>query len=445
MATWQRIERNALRVLTAGFALTIAVLLGSAWLGVEALEALENRAEDLLSRRRVTTQLIDEIQGQETSLSTVFYELIADPKPADLSALEGRLRDIEDGVRRTLESARAESNRSEWTDAQQGIEEFLAEVRRAANPEQARTPGSTRQALARLLLAHEEMEKVIVKLVETNYRSALAQEASESLDHEAFLRRALILLGVGLALALACAVTTVRSAGRMFHRMAWQAREVSRLSRHVLETQEQTLHRFSRELHDEFGQALTAIEANLAAVPTDSPEVAAHIEDCTLLVKDLMTSVRDLSQLLRPSTLDDFGLKASLQGLAESFTQRTGIRVEPHLEFDGRLQGETETHLYRIAQEALTNAARHSNATHVTLTLAQQGRKLLLTIADDGGGLKSSDPGGGMGLAGMRERMRIAGGKLEIQSNASGVTVTAEVNLDEAAQRAEADPSLVGG
>lgn len=442
--TWQRIERNVLRLLVAGFSLTIVVLLGSAWLGMQALEALETQTEDLLSRRRVSTQLIDEIQKEQTSLNSLFYELVADPDPDESEVFRARLEGIETDVRRTLESARGETNPSDWRNTRTGIESFLAEARKAIAPDRS-AARSAPDALASLLLAHEEMEQDIGELVQSNYKDAIAQEAAESSAHQAFLRRALILLAVGLALALVCAVITVRAAGRMFHRMAWQARELSRLSRHVLENQEHMLQRFSRELHDEFGQSLTAIEANLAAVPADSPAVAAHLEDCTLLVKDLMSSVRDLSQLLRPSTLDDFGLKASLHGLAESFAQRTGIAVEPHLEFDRRLHGEIETHLYRIAQEALTNAARHANATKVVMTLAEEESRLRLTIADNGGGLRSKGASRGMGLAGMRERMRIAGGTLDVKTNANGVTVIAEVVLDEAAQRAKADPSLVGG
>jgi signal transduction histidine kinase len=242
-------------------------------------------------------------------------------------------------------------------------------------------------------------------------------------------------------------VITVRVAVRMFRRTEWQARELSRLSGHVLETQEQMLHRFARELHDEFGQSLTAIEANLAAVPVASPEVSSRIEDCSLLVKDLMSNVRELSQLLRPSTLDDFGLKPSLQLLAESFAQRTGISINSRLDFSGRVPGEIETHLFRIAQEALTNVARHSKATRVDLSLEKRGGVLRLSIADNGGGIKSKPKPdrGGLGLAGMRERMRVAGGQLEVRSDSQGVTVVAEVALDEAAQRAETHPSLVGG
>jgi signal transduction histidine kinase len=357
--------------------------------------------------------------------------------------LQERLAGIESDVQNTLESARGEANPSGWADAKAGIEVFLRQARQSVENSRFRT-GSP-EALAGLLQAHQAMEKGIGRLVEANYQSAVAQEASGSREHEANLRRALTLLGIGLALALACAAITVRAIGRIFHRMAWQARELSRLSRHVLETQEQMLQRFARELHDEFGQSLTAIEANLAAVPSDSPAVAEHVEDCTLLVKDLMANVRDLSQLLRPSTLDDFGLKPSLQALVDSFAQRTGIDVKAEFEFEDRLHGETEIHLYRIAQEALTNVARHSGARHARVTLTKRDGRVRLTIADDGIGIHRKAAHRGFGLAGMRERMRIAGGTLELKTDGAGVAVIAEVALDEASQHAEADPSPVSG
>jgi signal transduction histidine kinase len=248
--------------------------------------------------------------------------------------------------------------------------------------------------------------------------------------------RAGMLLAIGVVSAFLCAIATIGIALHMFRRSEWQARELARLSAHVLETQEQILRRFSHELHDELGQTLTAIEANLAVLPAPTSEAALRKEDSVLLVKDAIGTVRELSQLLRPSTLDDFGLASSLQWLAESFAQRTQIAVEPKLAFDGRLQGDIETHLFRIAQEALTNVARHSGATSATVSLFEDNGRLRLSVADNGRGLPTGrstvargGSSGGFGLIGMRERMRAAGGLLRVQSGGGGVTVIAEVPL----------------
>jgi signal transduction histidine kinase len=241
------------------------------------------------------------------------------------------------------------------------------------------------------------------------------------------LSNSLFLLGCAVALSLLCAAQSIYSIRGVLKRARWQARELSRLSGHVLEMQEATLRRLSRELHDEFGQTLSAIEANLAAIPITAPEQSARVEDCMLLVQDAIANVRELSQLLRPSILDDFGLRAGLQSLADSFAQRTGIEVRTDIVFDGRLPALTETHLFRITQEALTNIVRHSGAKHADLKLSAVPGAVVLSISDDGHGLTGKNGRTGFGMMGMRERMHAAGGKLHVDSRPGGLTVTAEV------------------
>jgi signal transduction histidine kinase len=435
----RRLDKKVLWGLAAGFGLTILLMLSAGYLGIRAIDTVEERSEELLRQHRAATQLIDEIQGEEAGLSSLFYALAAAPGPVDGSGLLHRLDGLEAEVRQTLQAAGGSSTAERWEGARAAVENFIAEVRLLLT----QAGGGRLELPARFFRAHEELVSEISKLVAANYQLAIEQERRESAAHRERLRNVLVLLGGALVLSTLCAVATVRIATSVFRRVIWQARELSRLSGHVLNSQEELLHRFSRELHDEFGQSLTAIEANLAAVPQTSPEAAPRVEDCTLLVKDLMSKVRELSQFLRPSGIDDFGLGPSLQSLAESFTQRTGIRTDLRLEYGGRLEGETETHLFRIAQEALTNVARHSGAERVRLALERRGDRVRLTIADDGGGLKPTQrEGGGLGLAGMRERMRVSGGELQILSSPQGVTVIAEVTAHEAER--EANPDFAG-
>ena len=124
--------------------------------------------------------------------------------------------------------------------------------------------------------------------------------------------------------------------------------------------------------------------------------------------------------------LDDFGLDAGLRWLAEGFTQRTGIEVEYQSDFNGRLADETETHLFRIAQEALTNVARHSGATRVRLGLHAANGTIQLSIADNGHGIQAE--GAGLGMTGMRARARNAGGEFSLRSsNGHGVEIEVTV------------------
>lgn len=281
---------------------------------------------------------------------------------------------------------------------------------------------------------------LVIALLVAADRSALdAIQAVEHLDvaqEEGFaaqFNRARGFLGVALLLAVTIAAATIVLARRLFRRMQWQSDELARLSAHMLETQEATVRRFSRELHDEFGQTLSAIEANLVALDSrEHPrDISGRIEDCIGLVQDVISQAREMSQLLRPSILDDFGLSASLEWLADGVAQRTGLRVRYTSTFTGRVSDDVETHVFRIAQEALTNTVRHAGATHVEMNLRDQDGDLTLTLADNGKGLTTppTTPRG-LGLVSMRARARQIGGELTMQSEPhKGTTIIARVPM----------------
>ncbi|HYP14782.1 MAG TPA: sensor histidine kinase, partial [Bryobacteraceae bacterium] len=242
-----------------------------------------------------------------------------------------------------------------------------------------------------------------------------AQEAATIQRSSDRISQSFVLLWAAVSLSAIGAGVTTGVANAVFRRMEWQRSELAALSRHVIESQESTARRFSRELHDEFGQILSALEANLIAVRLGQNQ-AERLDDCMKLVKDAISNVRHLSQLLRPSILDDFGLNAGLAWLAEGFEQRTGIKVDYDSSFNGRLADEAETHLFRIAQEALTNVARHANASRVQIELIGSEMQVLLRISDNGNGLTASKQRSGMGLIGMRARARTFGGEFNINT-----------------------------
>jgi signal transduction histidine kinase len=170
------------------------------------------------------------------------------------------------------------------------------------------------------------------------------------------------------------------------------------------------------------GQSLTAVKANLVALYSHANGGRPQLEDCLRLVDEAIVNVRELSQLLRPTILDDFGLQASLRWLCDRFKQRTSIDVVFQSNLDERLADETETHLFRIAQEALTNVARHAAATRVEVSLHHTGGQVSLRVADNGKGLTTEVMGGsrGLGMVGMRARARSIGGELKVQSPGTG-------------------------
>jgi two-component system sensor histidine kinase UhpB len=213
----------------------------------------------------------------------------------------------------------------------------------------------------------------------------------------------------------------------------------------LLEKQELLARRLSHELHDELGQLLTALKTNFSrhsAVCGDP----AWAGDCAQLLKDSIRSTHEISQLLHPTILDDFGLDSALAWLCERFEERHHIEVRYGSSFLDRLDPQTETHLFRIAQEALTNVARHSSATLVTIQLSEEQNAARLRIADNGVGMSpQSDPAvPSFGLTGMKARARSLEGEVTIRSSPGEGTVINVLFPKRELVNAKENPHLVG-
>jgi two-component system sensor kinase len=319
-----------------------------------------------------------------------------------------------------------------WTSLRETSAAFSGEARRILSAE-----NPTSFASLDLFRDHEAFTAVVARLIESDYRNISAAQAQIDSRSSRLLEISALFASGSVLLALIFAALTVRMASQLIRGMEWQAAELSRVSWHMLQDQEATARRFSHELHDELGQSLTAVKTNLAALRAGAD--TTRIDDCLRLVDESIGNVRQMSQLLRPTILDDFGLDAGLRWLCEGFAARTGIEVDCASTFTGRLPDETETHLFRIAQEALTNVARHSGAHHVEVRLASSGHHIRLTIQDDGHGLPQApspvaSPAdrkpGPLGLIGMRARARSAGGDVTVRSRPDqGVLIDVQVPL----------------
>ena len=208
---------------------------------------------------------------------------------------------------------------------------------------------------------------------------------------------------------------------RLLDRLEANEREFRRLGRAVWRVQEDERRHLARELHDGIGQTLTALKHRLAQVAGElgaaDPELRARMESAIALCTEALEDTRQLSRLLRPPILDDLGLAPALQWLGRSVGEGAGIAVVVEIGDDlPQLGGELQTLLFRVAQEALNNVARHAHASSVLLRLVEQSGELQLQVIDDGMGF---DPGvaRGSGLGGMRERLRLHGGRLELRSS----------------------------
>jgi PAS domain S-box-containing protein len=196
------------------------------------------------------------------------------------------------------------------------------------------------------------------------------------------------------------------------------------LSRRLLEVQEQERRHIARELHDEIGQAFTALRLGLQAVERQCPEsVAPAVRDGLAVVDAALRQVRDLSLDLRPSLLDDLGLVPALRWYVDRLAQRARLCI--HLAADRlpqRLPPELETVCFRVVQEALTNVMRHAPGRRVWVEVGRDGPAVRLRVADDGPGFdvaeawRRSAAGDSLGLVSMRERVELVGGELEVES-----------------------------
>jgi two-component system, NarL family, sensor histidine kinase UhpB len=213
---------------------------------------------------------------------------------------------------------------------------------------------------------------------------------------------------------------------RMLVRIEDERRRSGRL---VLRAQEEERRRLARDLHDEVNQALTAILLRLEALSQAAPpELAQELGELKRLVNQAMSELLQLARQLRPTALDDHGLLPAMASQVRRFAAQTGIKADlTATGSDTQLQPDEETAVYRIAQEALANVARHANASQVEVGLRTDGDGVELTVRDDGRGFEPSRPrgdgrDGGLGLGGMAERARLVGGELTIESRPGGGT-----------------------
>jgi signal transduction histidine kinase len=201
--------------------------------------------------------------------------------------------------------------------------------------------------------------------------------------------------------------------------------------RRVVAAQELERRRLARELHDETGQSLTSILLGLRSLEefVDSDDERAAVADIRRLAVETLQDVRRLAVELRPKALDDFGLEAALERLTDNFREQTGLTVDFVAGLgDEQLPAEVATALYRIVQEGLTNVVKHAHAQTVSILLTRKNGHVALVIEDDGGGFDPEGPADGFGIQGMRERVDLLGGSLQVESRTgAGTTLAVEV------------------
>lgn len=230
---------------------------------------------------------------------------------------------------------------------------------------------------------------------------------------------------------------------RLFHRLLDGERRFRGLARSVWQVQEEERRRLARELHDSIGQTLVGLihQAERLSGRVANGESRNLASDVEALARQALDETRELSRLLRPPVLDDLGLEPALAWLARTLGERTGLKTELNCSLaDDRLDPEIETLVFRVVQEALSNAIRHAPGAKVHVNVAQGRSSLAVEVGDDGPGfdagevLAAGGPVTSAGLRGMRDRVELFGGCLEIRSApGEGTVVRIELPLDSGA------------
>ncbi|HLG15497.1 MAG TPA: PAS domain S-box protein [Blastocatellia bacterium] len=227
-----------------------------------------------------------------------------------------------------------------------------------------------------------------------------------------------------LAESLSAQAAAALQNGALFEQVKAGRERLESLSRQLMEAQETERRHLARELHDEIGQALTAVKLNLQALQQSlsARELKSRLDECIGIADRTLQQVRNLSIDLRPSMLDDIGLVSALRWYVDRFGQRSGINAQFSAARLARLPSEIETACFRVAQESLTNVVRHSRARQVGVELKRRDGELELGIRDDGIGFDAHEAraraarGESFGLLGMEERVALVGGRIEILS-----------------------------
>jgi len=293
----------------------------------------------------------------------------------------------------------------------------------------------------------EIISSIITSLLALNDQAQTEAGQQVSLTYGKVKRDILVLIGILFLVALGSGLYTLEANRKTFdrlhhlaERLQTQSEELRMLSWKLIDVQEKTLRQVARDLHDEFGQILTAIGVTLGRASQKAldkdPVFVQDVKSVKKIVEETLQLVRSESQIFRPAILDDFGLAQTLEWFVDQFSRQTGILVH----YKGKLADdfflpEDAIHVYRIVQEALNNVARHSGAKEAWVTVEEDAGSLSLEIRDNGAGFaigpeNNRVAGQGIGLMGMRERAEHLKGSFSIRSSPQrGTVVSVHVPL----------------
>ncbi len=448
--------------LTAGFAVVFALWGASGYELVRSLREVDRRLEASRDDFQRGQDVLATVRTNVLLGSVYLRDALIDRTPSSYDDYRAALLKIRDDVDRVLPVyvplIGSPIERQHWDNLQVELEHYWKSRDVVFVSEGPFTTANAAALLRqRIVPARQSILEIVDSLSALQRASRQRHEAEAALLYSNARNRVLSLASLAIVVGLVVAVVATRHVGRLEHEIERRQaaerqtrRDLERLSARLVTAQEEERRSLARELHDAVGQALTAIKMEMGVamrgVETDSRARRA-LDEGRAIAESTLQNVRDLSQLLHPSMLDDFGLPEAVSAHLRSFSKRTGIRTQlTHERMDDRLPPDVEVCVYRIVQEALTNVARHSGASSCTVSLVRREGMLQLTIEDDGRGIdttaaRASDARRRLGLIGMRERAQALAGTFVIENRTEGGTrVTVRLPAPAAAAAPAAHP-----
>jgi signal transduction histidine kinase len=425
-------ERSPTLGLLLGLFVTLAAVVAYSAYITWQVAGLRKLQAELIDRNRKDSLQLLRIQNDLNLLAVAMRDMIDNDEPYPLTAWSAQFQrirtDLDDAMR--LEAALAPA--AQTTEQSASLSGSLAQFWDAVDRVFVLAgDGKEKDARAQIRLSlqarQEALSTTVARLLVQNSENEeqAAQHIVEIYDRVQ--RQVYVFLAATLAAILLTGFSMIRWNRRLFARMNELSERRSELAQKLIATQESTLRYISRELHDEFGQILTAMGSMLGRAGAHAPEgspLRSDLQEVRQIAQDTLDRVRSLSQALHPVMLDEVGLEATLDWYIPTVERQTGIAIS--YEKQGvpfAVDASAAVQIYRILQEALNNAARHSGAKQTWVRLRFLPATLEVDVEDHGAGFSGRPAKQGIGLVAMRERSELMGGRIVFSTPAAGGTL----------------------
>ena len=427
--------------LLLGLLVTLLAVTCFSWYALSQLNGLKLLQANTMDRARRDSLQLLRVENDLSSLSLALEDMVLGQDPYGILAYRSefsRIRiDLEDAIEREAKLAPETHSAGQQLRLKAAIRQFWQTSDQVFHlAEKGENKAALQMASTQLLAQQTSLTAVTLGLLRFNNEAEEAAAAKVAAIYEGVERNVYAFLLAALVTILATGLYMTYSNRASFQRIEALSGQRRVLAAKLITVQEEVLRSVSRELHDEFGQILTAVGAMLAraerkGLPPDSP-FRAELTEVREITQATLEKMRSLSQMLHPAVIDDYGLLKALEWYAGLFRKQTGI--ETRVTFEGepiRITGQPAIHCFRIVQEALNNAAKHSKTktAEVKARFQWDRHRLVLEVRDNGIGIvqdrKNQLPG--LGLVAMQERAELLAGFLTVLPDPAGGTV---VTLD---------------